>query len=61
MSKDTGEVLYRVLPFSGKQEDWYTWQNKFIAIAQAKGYCLTEMTCRTMKQRSWTKVWRPTN
>jgi hypothetical protein len=38
MAKETSEVMVRALPFSGKQADWDIWSNKFVLIAQAKGY-----------------------
>jgi hypothetical protein len=38
MAKETSEVLVRALPFSGKPEEWGVWSDKFLSIAQAKGY-----------------------
>jgi hypothetical protein len=38
MAKETSEVLVRALPFSGKPEEWDVWSDKFLSIAQAKGY-----------------------
>ena len=31
-------MSYRVLPFSGKEEDWNMWSKKFLATAKRRGY-----------------------
>jgi hypothetical protein len=38
MAKETSKVLARGLPFSGKPEEWDIWSDKFLSIAQAKGW-----------------------
>ena len=37
MSKE-GETRLTVVSFSGKQSDWTTWEEKFLARANMKGY-----------------------
>ena len=38
MSTEETEKSYRVLPFSGKHDDWHMWLRKFLARAKLKKY-----------------------
>ena len=39
MSRDNGlEKSIKVVPFSGKEEDWRMWSSKFLALANLKGF-----------------------
>ena len=38
MSTEETEKSYRVLPFSGKHDDWHMWSRKFLARAKLKKY-----------------------
>ena len=35
--------VIRVIPFSGKHDDWRKWNRQFIAVARVRGYCAVLM------------------
>ena len=37
-NKVSTEKTIRVIPFSGKQEEWRMWSRKFLARAKIRGY-----------------------
>jgi hypothetical protein len=38
MVKENTEVLVKALPFNGKADAWHIWSDKFLSVAQSKGY-----------------------
>ena len=38
MTTDEHEKSIRIIPFSGKKEDWCIWEEKFLAWARRRGY-----------------------